>query len=151
MANEKIKKVTLHTTRHGASPSGPGTAGMGQEGASGARPPRLSARAAALADSPVVPTPAGGGCAKSVSDRDVATMRRHATRSVRGGFGSLDLPISAMRASSGITPHAQGIRSGPTGWAVARRPARGVRAPGRWGLSDERSRRATRARHVREA
>ena len=42
-------------------------------------------------------------------------MRRHATRSVRGGFGSFDLPISAMRASSGITPHAQGIRSGPTG------------------------------------
>ena len=58
MANEKIKKVTLHTTRHGASPSGPGTAGMGQEGASGARPPRLSAR-----HSLTLHTRRGGGCA----------------------------------------------------------------------------------------
>ena len=118
----------------------PGNRADGPRGGLGSSAP--SPLCAALADSP---HPPGAAARTSVSDRDVATMRRHATRSVRGGFGSFDLPISAMRASSGITPHAQGIEvRSNRGWAVARRPARGVRAPGRWGLSDERSRRATR-------
>jgi hypothetical protein len=72
-------------------------------------------------------------------------MRRHATRSVRGGFGSLDLPISAMRASSGITPHAQGIRSGPTGWAVAggdRRVGCALQGVGDFQMRDRDARRA---------
>ena len=77
-------------------------------------------------------------------------MRRHATRSVRGGFGSLDLPISAMRASSGITPHAQGIRSGRNGggrWRgdPDRRVGCALQGVGDFQMRDRD------ARHVREA
>ena len=75
-------------------------------------------------------------------------MRRHATRSVRGGFGSLDLPISAMRASSGITPHAQGIRVRSNGVGGARGDRRvgcALQGVGDFQMRDRD------ARHVREA
>ena len=62
-------------------------------------------------------------------------MRRHATRSVRGGFGSLDL-----RKVSGPVQR---------GAAVARRPARGLGCALQ-GVGDFQMRDRD-ARHVREA